>query len=128
MNQALFRLAAVFCLVGAGGLCFHRFACGRPSAEDPNPYLLPAAVGEFLECAALRHELQERVEMNYRRILAKDEVLTALLAGRLTLLEAAARFRDLNAGLPELRERLLQQFPGGSYELALCRDVIERVR
>jgi hypothetical protein len=128
VNQTLFRLAAVLCLVVAGSFCFHRFACNRRSPEESIPHLLPAGVGEFLKAAALRDELEARAEMNHRRILAKHEVVTALLGRRLTLVEAAARFRDLDAGLPELRERLLQQYPGVSYELAQCRNVIENAR
>ena len=128
MNQPLFRLAAVICLVAAGGLCFHRFACDRPSAENSVPHLLPVAVGEYLEGVALSTDLQTRLESNHRRLQAKYAVVTELLAGRLTLLEAAANFRDLDADLSEARDRLVQQYQGVPYEVALCRQVIEYAR
>src|SRR5262245_10098510 len=102
MNKALLQLAAAFCLMAAGALCFHRFACDRPSAERSGAHILPVAVGEYLEGLVLSTDLRTRVESNHRRIQAKHEVVCELLAGRLTLREAAARFRDLDAGLPEV--------------------------
>jgi hypothetical protein len=66
--------------------------------------------------------------MSYRHTQAKRAVVTELLADRLTLMEAAARFRELDAGMPETRDRLLQAYPGVSYEEALCRQVIELAR
>src|SRR5262249_6457087 len=42
----------------------------------------------------------------------------------LTLVEAAARFRELDAGMPETRDRLAKEYPGVPYEVALCRQVI----
>ena len=128
MNKALMHLAAAFCLGAAGALCFHRFACDRPSAEESDPHLLPVAVGKWLDGIALSTDLQTRVESNHRRIQAKHEVVCELLAGCVTLPEAAARFRDLDAGLPEIRDRLVQQYPGMPYEVALCRQVIEYAR
>src|SRR5262249_15105554 len=125
MNKAPLQLAAAFCLVAAGALCFYRFACDTPRAERSGRYILPAAVGEYLEGVALSSDLQTRLESTLRRLQTKDAVLTELLAGRLTLLEAAARFEELNSGIPETRHRLLKAYPGVSYQVALCRQVIE---
>jgi hypothetical protein len=128
MNKALLQLAVAFWLVAAGTLCLHRFACDGAGAEESDLHLLPVAVGEYLEGVALSTDLQTRLESNHRRIQAKYEVVCELLANRSTLLEAAARFRDLDAGLPEVRDCLVQQNPGVPYELALCRYVIEHAR
>ena len=128
MNKALVQLALAFCLLAAGNLCFYRFACDKPSAEESDPHILQAAVGECLEGVVISTDLQARLEINYRRIQAKHAVVTELLADRLTLAEAAAGFRDLDAGLPEVRDRLVQQYPGVPYEVALCRHVIEQAR
>jgi len=128
MNQALFRLAVVICLVAAGGLCFHRFACDMPSAEDAGPHPRPVTLGEYLEGLALSTDLQARLESTQRRVQARDAVVTELLAGRLTLLEAAARFGELNAGMPETRDRVMRAYPGAPYRVALCRQVIEQAR
>jgi hypothetical protein len=52
MNKVLFRLCALFWLVGAGAFGLHRFACDRPCAEESDPHLLPTAVGEYLDGVA----------------------------------------------------------------------------
>jgi hypothetical protein len=128
MNRVLFRLAAVCCILGAGAFSLQRFVCNTLSEEHPEPHILPAAVGEYLDAFALRTKLQERAAMGYRHAQAKRAVVTELLADRLTLVEAAARFRELDADLPETRDRLLQAYPGVSYEEALCRQVIGHAR
>jgi hypothetical protein len=128
MNRAIFRLAAVCCILEAGVFCLQRFACNTLSEEHPAPRILPAAVGEYLDAYALRTELEERAATNHRRIQARRAVVTELLADRLTLVEAAARFRELDAGLPETRDRLVLANPGVTYELVLCGQVIEHAR
>jgi hypothetical protein len=128
MNRVIFRLAAVCCILGAGAFCFQRFACNTLSDEYPEPHILPAAVGEYLDAFALRTEWRERAAMSYRHTQAKRAVVTELLADRLTLMEAAARFRELDADMPETRDRLLQAYPGVPYEVVLCRQVIGHAR
>ena len=128
MNKALLQLAVACGLVAAGSLCFHRFACDTPSSEESGFHLLPAAVREYLEAFALSTELQTQQKSNHGRIQAKHEVVCELLAGRFALLEAAARFRDLDAGVPEVRDCLVQQNPSVPYAVVLCRHVIEHAR
>jgi hypothetical protein len=128
MNQALFRLAAVLCLVGVGSLGFQRFACAPRDAEGQGPHLLPAAVGEYLEGVAASSDLQAQAESNHRRLQAKYAIVTELLASRLTLRDAAARFGDLDADVPGIRDRLTQRYPGETYEVALCREIIAQAR
>jgi hypothetical protein len=124
MNQALIRLVAILGLVGIGSLCFHHFACTR----GDGPHLLPPAVGDYLDGVVLSSDLQPRVESNHRRIQAKYVVVTELLAGRVTLRAAAARFAELDADVPDVRERLAQRYPGAPAEVAWCREVIEHAR
>jgi hypothetical protein len=128
MNQALFRLAAVVCLVGVGSFCFQHFACGTRHAEGQDPRLLPIAVGEYLDGLASSTDWQTRTESNHRRIQAKHAAVTELIASRLTLREAAARFGEQDAEVPGIRDRLTQHYPGVSNEVALCREVIEQAR
>jgi hypothetical protein len=128
MNKILFRLCAILCLVGFGVLGLQRSACNRPSTEESGFHLLLTAVGEYLDAFALDTESQERAAMIHRCLQAKCAVVTELLADRLTLLEAAARFRELDAGMPEARDRLLQAYPGVPYEVALCQQVIAHAR
>src|SRR5262245_60713585 len=106
MNQALFRLAAVFCLVGVGSLCFHRFACDPRDTEKTGLHLLPASVVEYVDGVVLSNELQTELASNHRRLQAKHAVVTELLAGRLSLRAAAARFGELDADVPDIRDRL----------------------
>jgi hypothetical protein len=54
--------------------------------------------------------------------------VTELIAGRLTLREAAARFGDLDAEVPLLRDSVKQRYPGVAYEVALCRVVVDWTR
>jgi hypothetical protein len=128
MNQSLFRLLAVICLLGVSSLCFQRLACGTRLTDEQGPHLLPAAVGEYLDGVAQSSDLQAQVDSNHRRLQAKYAIVMELLARRLTLLEAAARFGDLDADVPGLRVRLSQHYPGASYEVALCRQVIAHAR
>jgi hypothetical protein len=128
MNKALLQLAVACGLVAAGSLCFHRFASDTLSTEESRLRLLPVAVGEYLQGVTSSTDLDTRLESNYRRVQAKYAVVTELVAGRLTLLDAAARFRDLDAGLPDVRDRLMEQYPGVPYAVALCRHVIEHAR
>jgi hypothetical protein len=128
MNQALFRLAGVFCLVGVGTFCFQHFACGTRQMEEQSPHLLPAAIGEYVDGVLVSSDLQTQVEDTHRRLQAKHAIVTGLLARRLTLREAAARFGDLDAEVPGIRDRVIQRHPGVAYKVALCRDVIERAR
>jgi hypothetical protein len=58
-----------------------------------------------------------------RRIAAKDQVTDRLLAGDLTLLQAAAWFRRLNDDPPHLPTDY-SKLPGESEEEKVCRQVI----
>jgi hypothetical protein len=68
-----------------------------------------------------------------QRGLAKGRLAADVAAGRLTLLEAAAAFRDLNRQWPPFdwdrwRRILHYRYPGVSDEEALCRQVIDCTR
>lgn len=89
---------------------------------------MPASVVEYLDGVVVSGDLQTRIESNHRRLQAKHEVVVELAANRLTLLKAAARFAELDADQPDIRERLAQRYPGASAEVAWCQEVIERAR
>jgi hypothetical protein len=61
----------------------------------------------------------------YERLLAKGQVSDDLIAGRLTLFEAAARFRRIEQGREHTR---VEYYPGDSEEERLCRRVINGAR
>jgi hypothetical protein len=71
-------------------------------------------------------EQSETSKVLLRRIAAKDEVIDRLLAGDLTLLEAAAWFRRLNADPPHLAMDY-SMLAGDSEEEKVCRQVISWV-
>ena len=79
--------------------------------------------------AALSTEdLDPRLESTQRRAYAHSRIARDLIAGRLTLLEAAEHFRDLNHGAPPIdwtvwRER----FNGSTDDERHCRQVIQAV-
>ncbi|HZT82744.1 MAG TPA: hypothetical protein VFA26_21115 [Gemmataceae bacterium] len=69
--------------------------------------------------------LDRQLRAVVQRLEKKQQVIAALLGGRLSLLEAAARFRELNetpSELPNHSYRIL--FEGKSDEERLCRQVI----
>jgi len=80
--------------------------------------------------------LEAQLRETARRIAARDQVVAALRAGRLTLREAAARFRALDADCPDPRRDILtlvtrKSDPAGrglSYDECVCRNVIEYAR
>lgn len=69
-------------------------------------------------------DLEESNDEVLRRIDDKQEVVDALLGGRLGLLEAAARFRDLTPAEGPPRRYLRMAYPGASDDERFCRAVI----
>src|SRR5262249_4043536 len=62
-----------------------------------------------------------------RRCEAQEATVAQRIAGRLCLLQAAARFRDLNGTWPDASRFLRIHYPDASYELILCRQIIHRI-
>lgn len=70
-------------------------------------------------------DLERQRQVALRRMQARLQIVEELAAGRMDLLEAAGRFRDLNETLPEFsREVLHRYFPGASEEERYCRQVL----
>jgi hypothetical protein len=71
-------------------------------------------------------ELEQRTRAVIGRLERKEKIVKALLAGRLTLLQAAARFRALNEGPPAFGwDQFRDAMPGGSDDERHCHEVIE---
>src|SRR5262245_47445335 len=66
-----------------------------------NPRVLPSR-GDRTEDEQLALELEQKRLESLRRIAERHAVLDAVVAGRMDLLQAAARFRHLNKSLPEV--------------------------
>src|SRR5262245_44543068 len=74
-------------------------------------------------------ELEQQRLGAVRRIAERQAVVDAVVAGRMDLLQAAARFRHLNESLPEVsRDVIRAYFPGASDEERVCRQVIHWLR
>jgi hypothetical protein len=71
-------------------------------------------------------ELTRRTGLRVRRIEAKEATIEGLIAGRLTLLEAARCFKDLEAGSDD-RAADLADSPRLSDDERLCRQVLDWV-
>jgi hypothetical protein len=122
------RVLVAATIVGAAALSFIRAACVSITVEGPDFPVLPARVSESPEGIAELSRLDDLLDRTIRRREAKESVVAQVIAGRLTLLKAAARFRDLNADLPQVSHWLELRYPGVPYELALCRQIIDNVR
>src|SRR5258708_6340998 len=73
----------------------------------------------------LPEELRQRCQILVARLQIKLRVVEDLCAGRLTLLEAATRFRELDRLLPtNLPDQFRLRFPGASDEECYCLKVI----
>jgi hypothetical protein len=81
-------------------------------------------------CEEYRHGEQELAAQEAQgrgmveRLRARGEVIDDLRAGRLTLVQAAARFRGLNGLAPEASYDLSHHMAGATEEERLCRQVI----
>jgi hypothetical protein len=72
------------------------------------------------------HESPPEVRGFERRQARKDQVVQAVLAGRLTLLEAAALFRALDRGPPTFHwDSFRARWPGDSDDERHCHEVID---
>src|SRR5262249_25337141 len=76
-----------------------------------------------------RDELQAQQAESLRRNALREEAVAALVAGRMTLLEAAARYRALAQETPGYHwEQFRLGYPGASDEERHCRQVIAAVQ
>ena len=86
---------------------------------------VPATVDALGQQTNLNERLDADLQAVLRRTTAKDALAREAAGGRLTLLEAAARFRDLDADLPEDYRRGWRHLAeGASDEERYCRQVI----
>jgi hypothetical protein len=116
---------AILATLGAGIGILYRFA----TADGSLDWVHPLGLQQWLTDERNREaQLDEAVGEAYRRVLGKQRVRLALIAGRITLFEAAARYRDLDAGQANSRTRLRASYPGSSDEERICRSLIAHVK
>jgi hypothetical protein len=119
-------------LLGTGVLAvlLVRSCIAAPDSEDgislADMLGSPGSVVSFLDATSRRNWLEDQLEESNGRIARKSEIAVELAAGRLTLLEAAARFHELHRIEPpkvrELRQRVHRD---ASEEECACREAIE---
>jgi hypothetical protein len=74
-------------------------------------------------------ELRAKIAATHERELAKARVAQALLDERLTLVQAAARFRDINRSRADSPwEQFRARFPGDSDDERHCRQAADALR
>ena len=118
------------CLVVAAGIVGTVASCRfSPSgdmapSESPDQDAQPSTAAHAHTPIEQSRELDAQIEESLQRCKAKEDVVRALIAGELTLLQAAARFRDVNASWPQARAVVQQAYAGLPYEHGLCRQVI----
>jgi hypothetical protein len=90
---------------------------------------LPAALDTLSRADEVAARAEDSLRDSDRRRAGKDRAAEAALAGRLTLLQAAAAWRDLDAGLPpgQLAAWRLQA-DGDTDGERYCREVLARAR
>ncbi len=82
----------------------------------------------FMEEQQRNAEIANRNEIVRERIFAQYEITNNVIAGRLTLFEAAAAFRDVRERTKVYVNRAVTNFPGDTLEERQCRQVISWVR
>jgi hypothetical protein len=115
------------CLVGLGGLVAG--LCSLEAEAIPSD---PVSISDLTQIQSQieeerqrREQLRERSANLCERIFRKEQVIVELRAGRLTLLEAAAIFGELNAREPGCMEQVREVFGGQNDAETLCRQVIQ---
>jgi hypothetical protein len=114
-------------IVGVAAGCLMRVVYVATPTERPGSYAVPAPPSEWHQKVAEGQQLDDDLERSMRRREAKAAIVAEVIADRLTLLEAAARFRDLNATWPRASHWLQQRYPVVPYELALCLQIFDQV-
>jgi hypothetical protein len=89
---------AALLIAGAAGLVYFGADTGSPRDSDSNsPSIAECLLGDK---SPTDEETERRQQILLERNVVKDRAVRNLLAGRLTLLQAAAQFRDVDEALP----------------------------
>jgi hypothetical protein len=86
---------------------------------------LPSKLEELQVAVRYGEQLEAKRLVTLQRTAAREATAMEAATGRLSLREAADRFRDLDGDLPALTRRMFRmQCPGQSEEERYCRQVI----
>jgi hypothetical protein len=102
------------------------FSPGLAAAVGLDLWNVPGALGAMGQAAELDRRLDEELQVAQLHMALKDEVTEDVVAGRLTLVEAAAQFRTLDACAPEeYRRGWVVLARGVPDEERYCRQVVD---
>lgn len=87
---------------------------------------LPPLQGAIDEQCRLREQLDELDREAVRRVLAKEALAEQVADGTLTVAEAAARFRAIDATMPEEQRRLWRELTDGDTDDERSRTCVLR--
>jgi hypothetical protein len=71
--------------------------------------------------------LDAKTTATVQRLREKTAIAADLVAGNVTLCDAATRYRDLNSGAPYLLARLRDRYPDCSDDERHCRNLLDFV-
>jgi hypothetical protein len=89
---------------------------------------LPALYANLENSNREMDDLTQRQKALLHRLATRHEVLRALRADSLSLIEAAARFGEVNLEEPETMSYVREMYPGNSDEERVCRQVLAWAR
>jgi hypothetical protein len=102
---------------------------GLAAAVGLDLWNVPAALDAMEQAAESDRQIDELLLVAKMRLALKDEVAEDVVGGRLTLVQAAARFRRLDAGTPEDYWRGWRDTARGASDgERYCRQVLAHVR
>ena len=88
----------------------------------------PAAERQLHELSQQREVIQEEINLVMRRIAIKEAILKDLDRGRITLLDAAGRFREMDRHSPQVNAVIYTPDRVGSYDEIAAMTVIRHMR
>jgi hypothetical protein len=121
----LLRLTVCFALLGLFFLCAPALRRVVPEELSPDPREWARCLGEYNAATERREELKKTIAAMLRREQMRQRIYRELIAGRLTLREAARCCTELLEPPGVYWEKGRPHFPAAGDEAAWCRLVLE---
>jgi hypothetical protein len=123
--ERLLRLTFCVALLGLFFLCAPALRRVVPEELCPDPRAWLRCIGEYKAAAERREELKKYIEAMLCREQMWQSIYQELIAGRLTLREAARRYAELPEPPGVYWEQGRPRYPAAGDEAAWCRLVLE---
>jgi hypothetical protein len=118
------RTLSVVALLGTALAALNQYRPAWAARMQFDWWSLPALHEQIRRGEQESADLDARCREITARVLAREAVIRDLRAGRLTLAQAAARFRDINGPDGKAPLEVAGRFGGATEEERLCRQVI----